>query len=80
MITDIIYVKDIEKNGKISFDMPEGKKDVIVYLPADELVVIKDFEINAPFTRAIKGEKVLWLGDSITQGYGPLRSSQTYVS
>ena len=25
-------------------------------------------------------EKVLWLGDSITQGYGPLRSSNTYVS
>ena len=29
---------------------------------------------------AKKGEKVLWLGDSITQGFGPLRSSQTYVS
>lgn len=27
-----------------------------------------------------KNEKVLWLGDSITQGYGPLRSSCTYVS
>lgn len=26
-----------------------------------------------------KAAKVLWLGDSITQGYGPLRSSQTYV-
>ena len=25
-------------------------------------------------------EKVLWLGDSITQGYGPLRSAMTYVS
>jgi lysophospholipase L1-like esterase len=30
--------------------------------------------------RAVKNEKVLWLGDSITQGYGPLRSSHTYVS
>lgn len=30
--------------------------------------------------RAVKNEKVLWLGDSITQGYGPLRSSCTYVS
>ena len=27
-----------------------------------------------------KNEKVLWLGDSITQGYGPLRSAMTYVS
>ncbi|MBR4428283.1 MAG: SGNH/GDSL hydrolase family protein, partial [Clostridia bacterium] len=27
-----------------------------------------------------KTAKVLWLGDSITQGFGPLRSSCTYVS
>ena len=27
-----------------------------------------------------KKEKVLWLGDSITQGFGPLRSGMTYVS
>lgn len=80
LITDIKYVKDIEKEGTISFDLPSGKKDVIVYLPADALVVIKNFEIDADFIPAKKGEKVLWLGDSITQGYGPLRSAQTYVS
>ena len=80
LITDIKYVKDIEKTGTITFDMPEGSKNVIVYLPADALAVIKNFEINAEYKPAEKGEKVLWLGDSITQGYGPLRSSQTYVS
>lgn len=80
LISDIKYVKDIEKEGTIAFDMPEGKKDIIVYFPVDALVVIKNFEINASFKPAVKGEKVLWLGDSITQGYGPLRSSQTYVS
>lgn len=80
LITEIVYVKDIEKEGKISFGMPEGEKQVIVYLPADALAVIKNFEINGQVKPAVKGQKVLWLGDSITQGFGPLRSSQTYVS
>lgn len=80
LITEIVYIKDIDKAGTITFKMPEGSKDVIIYLPADALAVIKNFEINADFEPAKKGEKVLWLGDSITQGYGPLRSAQTYVS
>lgn len=80
LITEIKYVKDIEKKGTITFDMPAGEKNVIIYLPADALAVIKNFEIDAAYLPATKGEKVLWLGDSITQGYGPLRSAQTYVS
>ena len=80
LITDIRYVKGLDRQGTLTFDMPEGEKRVILYLPADALAVIRGFEINGAFVPAVKGEKVLWLGDSITQGYGPLRSSQTYVS
>lgn len=80
LITDIRYVKDLEREGTLQFTMPGGEKSVIVYLPADARVVIRDFTINAACKPAVKGKKVLWLGDSITQGYGPLRSSQTYVS
>lgn len=80
LISDILYVKDIEEEGTISFKMAPGRKSVILYLPADATVVIKDFTIDAPVTPAKKDTKVLWLGDSITQGYGPLRSAQTYVS
>lgn len=80
LITDIRYLKNLDKEGTITFEMPTGEKNVIVYLPADALAVIRNFEINAEFKPAVKGEKVLWLGDSITQGYGPLRSAQTYVS
>lgn len=80
LISEIRYVKDLNKDGTLTFTMPEGEKNVIVYLPADALIVIRNFEINAEYTPAVKGEKVLWLGDSITQGYGPLRSAQTYVS
>ena len=79
LITNIKYIRDLEKEGTLTFDMPEGEKDVIIYLPADALAVIRNFEINGDYKPAVKGEKVLWLGDSITQGYGPLRASQTYV-
>ena len=80
LITDIRYVKDLEKEGTIRWTLSAGRKDAIIYLPADATVIIKNFEVNAPCTPAVKGEKVLWLGDSITQGFGPLRSAQTYVS
>ncbi|MBO4337102.1 MAG: SGNH/GDSL hydrolase family protein [Lachnospiraceae bacterium] len=80
LITEILYVKDMEKEGIISWELPEGRKTVTVYLPADETVLIRDFEADAPVERARKNEKVLWLGDSITQGFGPLRSGCTYVS
>ncbi|MBQ6174360.1 MAG: GNAT family N-acetyltransferase [Clostridia bacterium] len=79
-ITEIRYVKDLPKEGRLTFALPEGKKDAVIYLPADATVLIWDFAIDGAFTPARKGKKVLWLGDSITQGYGPLRSGQTYVS
>lgn len=80
LITNIEYVKDMKDDGRISWRMPEGEKKVVIYLPIDATVLIRDFEIDAEFIPATKGDKVLWLGDSITQGYGPLRSSCSYVS
>ena len=80
LITDIRYVKDIPEEGTIKFEIPEGSKDVIIYLPADATAGIKNFEADASVMPADKNEKVLWLGDSITQGYGPDRSAETYVS
>ena len=80
LITDIRYVKDLPKEGKLTWELPEGEKGVVIYLPADATVLIRNVEIDGPYTPAEKNEKVLWLGDSITQGFGPLRSGQTYVS
>ena len=80
LIYGIVYVKDIMDTGTVSWDLPKGEKDVIIYLPADATVLIKNFTADSEVRRAAKNEKVLWLGDSITQGYGPLRSSCTYVS
>ena len=79
-ITEIRYVKDLPKEGKLEWKLPEGEKDIVIYLPSDATVLIRNCEIDGSFTPARKNEKVLWLGDSITQGYGPLRSAMTYVS
>ena len=80
LATGIRYVKDMGEEGRLSFELEEGEKQVVIYLPADATILVKDLDINADFVPAAKGEKVLWIGDSITQGYGPLRSSHTYVS
>jgi len=80
LISKIYYLKNLQREGSISFDMPEGEKKVTVYLPADATILIRNFDINADLYPVEKNEKVLWMGDSITQGYGPLRSAHTYVS
>ncbi|MCR5093207.1 MAG: SGNH/GDSL hydrolase family protein [Lachnospiraceae bacterium] len=76
----VYEVKDLAEEGRLTFEVPEGTKNAVIYLPADATVLIRDFEMDAEAQPPVKGEKVLWLGDSITQGYGPLRSGSTYVS
>lgn len=80
LLSRIWYVKDMDQEGTLSIPLPEGKKSVTVYLPCDATALIRNFEIDAAMAPVPKNEKVLWLGDSITQGYGPLRSACTYVS
>lgn len=79
-VCGIAYVKNIMDTGTIEWELPEGEKNVVIYLPDDATALIRNFTADAKVVRAEKNEKVLWLGDSITQGYGPLRSSYTYVS
>ncbi len=80
LICDVKYIRDIEREGRLCFHLPAGMKKVTIYLPADSTAVIRNFDVDAPIVPVVKGEKVLWIGDSITQGYGPLRSACTYVS
>lgn len=80
LITKIVYVKDIKDEGTLTFELPEGKHDIVIYLACDATVLLRNFTIDAPFEVPTKAAKVLWLGDSITQGFGPLRSAETYVS
>lgn len=80
LAVQIYYVKDLADEGTLTFELPEGRKRAVIYLPSDATVYIKDLEINGIMEPVNKGEKVLWLGDSITQGFGPLRTACTYVS
>ncbi|MBP5460795.1 MAG: SGNH/GDSL hydrolase family protein [Lachnospiraceae bacterium] len=80
LAAEIAYVKDLPDEGSIAWTLPQGAKQVVIYLSADATVLIKNFEVNGDCRPVAKAEKVLWLGDSITQGYGPLRSAHTYVS
>ena len=80
IIEEVRYGKDMQKNGTVTFALKEGKKEVCIYLPADNVLYVKNLKINAKAVPVEKKTKVLWMGDSITQGYGPFRSAETYVS
>ena len=77
---EIFYVKDMKEEGSIRFSLPEGTHSIMIYLAVDATLLIKNFSIDSSYQIPVKNTKVLWLGDSITQGYGPLRSSESYVS
>lgn len=79
-IYDIRYLHGMDREGRLTFALPAGKKQITIYLPSDATALIRNFEADKPVAAAKKEPKVLWLGDSITQGYGPLRSACTYVS
>ena len=80
LVHSVYYVKDLDEEGILQFELPAGNKHIIIYLPIDATAVIKSFEINGSYEVPKKKEKVLWMGDSITQGYGTFRSSHIYVS
>lgn len=62
--------------------LPSGYKRVTVYLPCLFGVDIKSFELseNSGFEPYKKTRKLLFLGDSITQGYTAEHPSLTYTS
>lgn len=76
----IIYTENLPDRGELTFALEPGRKKVVIYLPTDATVVLRNFRINGEYAPVEKAEKVLWLGDSITQGYGSFRSGQTYVN
>ena len=69
---------DFSKN----FSLGKGKKTVTVYLPWSVLVVFKEISIDdgAYFVPVKRDKTILCLGDSITQGYDALHSSNRYTS
>ena len=74
-------LKELPTEGRMSFQLGSGKKEVCVYLPIDMVFTIKDFYLDGKYQPISKRQtKVLWLGDSITQGYGATYTSYSYVN
>ncbi len=83
-INDVLYsayhINDTLK-GRIEFSLPQGQKKVSIYMPCESTVRIKNFTIDGTY-KSVKdtGEKVLIIGDSITQGAGPEVASLAYAN
>ncbi len=80
ILTEVYEIGEKLK-GKITFLMPEGEKKVTLYLPCESIFGIKNFEINGGYKSVKdKGQRVLIIGDSITQGAGPEIASASYLN
>lgn len=80
LITDIRYVKDLPKEGVMKFKLLPGRHEVKIYLPTDATVWLKDLETDGNIEKVEHDTKILWLGDSISQGFGTFRSGETLVT
>ena len=74
------YVKEEYPLGDVegTFDLGEGEKEVSVYLPWSVRTVVRSVELadGASFLPVRPEKKLLWLGDSISQGFDALHPSR----
>ena len=73
-------LKGLPDEGRIECALPEGDKRVTVYFPLDNQMLVKNVEIDGAWKPVIPRTRVLWIGDSITQGYGPLLAGYSYAN
>ncbi len=80
-LTHLVGDDTLPDTGELSFSFKEGMKRVEIYLPNYSEVGIKHLAANSAYRAAPRRKtKVLFIGDSITQGGGSKRSAQTYVN
>ena len=75
-----IKVENMPELGTLEFCAHGKGSEVVVYFPIDDDFFIKNFKISAPILKTVRSPKVLWLGDSISQGYGTFVSSGSFVN
>ncbi len=72
---------ELSDEGTLSFSFKKGKKRIEVYIPNYSEVGVKNVTVDGKYVPVRKKRtKVLFIGDSITQGGGSERSGQTYVN
>ena len=80
-LTHLIQDCELADEGKLEFVFKKGRKRIEIYLPNYSETGIKEFCVNGAYKQIPKKRtKVLFIGDSITQGGGSKRSAQTYVN
>lgn len=80
-LTHLVEDHQLNDEGVLEFSFGEGRKRIEIYLPNYSEVGIKDLCLNGECSPVVsKGNKVLFFGDSITQGGGSERSGLTYVN
>lgn len=79
---DYISAKMLREDYEKEFQLGEGEKLVHIYLPWGVQPVIKEISLDdGAFAEPVKAKKTLLaFGDSITQGYDAMRSSNSYVA
>lgn len=67
--------------GTVEFKMKGGEKRVTIYMPCECEIKIKNFTLDGSY-KGIRttGQKLLIIGDSITQGAGPEVASVAYAN
>jgi len=73
-------LRSLAKEGMLSYEIPKGNHKITIFLPSDGAMDLKDFDIDGTYNYVTKGKKVLVMGDSITQGFGPYITSKTFVN
>lgn len=77
----VFCAHELPKDGSVvSVRLPEGEKHVVIYMPSDAVAEIRNLRVSGAVERAARGDKVLFIGDSITQGYGPYMTGAMYVN
>ncbi len=81
---DELYVANVmnKKKGSVCFSLPDGTHHVTVYFPNLMRMEIANVMLTGATTAcaAPREKKILFLGDSITQGYDAYRSSLSYAN
>ena len=78
-IDSIVSLDEFPDERRFTCSLPEGTKKVCVCLPCYCCMTVRNFEVNGMIRAVPKPRtKVLWIGDSITQGSSEI-SSLAYV-
>lgn len=81
VLVEAVCTHELPAGGSdVSVRLPEGRKRVVIYLPSDAVTEIRNLRVSGAVEKAPRGECVLFIGDSITQGYGPYMTGATYVN